>query len=132
MRFSTSGFILATFLASTTYALQCQTEAALNLNDVTNLINDLNSNNINPPESDPGFVSLTAFSNFAVQQGTAKICCENQFLFENTHFKLSDMAFAAQVVENSCGSGGGFTNIQGDSGLQLVVRVINVSENCQN
>ncbi|KAL2004847.1 hypothetical protein VTN00DRAFT_3120 [Thermoascus crustaceus] len=122
---------LLSLFTTTSWALSCRTNGFhIQLDDLHNLINDINTNNVNPPEQDPNFVPLDHLSQDTWTLGGASVCVSNDFVFENTHFKMSDVAFAANVITNACGDAGGQTNIQGDSGLTLVVWIQPAGVSC--
>lgn len=69
-------------------------------------------------------------------QGSAQFCIENDFLFEDMHIALHDVAEGAfevlqQCCQNILSCDVGSSTILGDSGLSPIVRVKNVEEECQ-
>lgn len=93
----------------------------VNGGDFSNLVNDINSDNFNPPVANP--FALNRLSSQSFTLGSAGVCVVNSFIFENTHVFLSDVASGAQSVFNSCNAQGGQTTIHGDSGLSLTLTV---------
>jgi hypothetical protein len=95
--------------------------------DVDFLISSIASNFLNPAESNPDSVLIEASHNVKFTSGSATGCVLNNFLFENTHFKLTDFANGLQELVNACNGGGGVANsaFNGDSGLSLAVVLSN-------
>ena len=79
---------------------------------------------------------LDASSSEQFVTATAQFCIENDFLFDNTHIALHDLAEGAFSVldmccQNSLSCDGGSATVLGDTGLSTIVRVKNADEDCQ-
>jgi len=79
---------------------------------------------------------LNAESSQQFVTATAQFCIENDFLFDNTHIALHDLAEGAfsvlsQCCQNTLSCDGGSATVFGDSGLSTIVRVKNAGEDCQ-
>jgi hypothetical protein len=102
--------------------------------DALSLVNATVLNNLAVPISNP--FPLNAGSSQMFFLSTAQFCIENDFLFENTHIALHDLANGAflalqQCCQNTLSCDGGSATVFGDSGLSTIVRVKNGDEECQ-
>jgi hypothetical protein len=122
--------ILTTFaalctLAPTAFAQSCFSGSQgsnVNSGDFSSLASDIANDNFNPQVANP--FALNAVSSQSFTLGSAGVCVENDFIFENTHVFLSDVASGAQSVFNQCNAQGGQTTIHGDSGLLPVPSIV--------
>lgn len=113
----------------------CDGSSSINTIDILNLAVSTNGNSFSPSESDP--FSLEANHHHSFSQGTAQICIEDDFLFENTHVALASAAQGAlSIVQQCCGNNattcaGGHTNVGGDDGLSTILTIIPSTSACK-
>ncbi|KAM0697276.1 hypothetical protein Q7P36_003347 [Cladosporium allicinum] len=114
--------------------LSCGGSSNINTGDALTLVNATVLNTFAEPSSDP--FPLDASSSEQFVTATAQFCIENDFLFDNTHIALHDLAEGAFSVldmccQNSLSCDGGSATVLGDTGLSTIVRVKNADEDCQ-
>lgn len=114
-------------------AADCYSGSNIFSNDIRGLGDLFANNNINPPVGGEG-VELKAQEVYSVSQGSAKACLYNDFLFENTHDRLADIAGGAYDIANQCCStdvcGGGVYTVTGDSGLPTRLSIVQSGQGC--
>jgi len=125
-------FILALILssaASFAAAATCtvNTQNSILTADISTAADNVANNNLNPPAANPLY--LPASSSWETTYGSALLCLKNNYLYENTHVALADIASgASDVVSQCCTVGticqGGDYTVTGDSGLTTILSVL--------
>lgn len=123
----------AASLAPVAMAADCFSGSNVSANDIRMLGDLFANNNLNPPVDSSG-VLLRAQDVFSVSQGSAKMCLYNNFLFDNTHDSLADIAGGVYDIANQCCSGdqcgGGVYTVTGDSGLTTRLQIGQSGHDC--
>ncbi|KAF9775354.1 hypothetical protein IL306_006530 [Fusarium sp. DS 682] len=102
--------------------------ATIPVDEIQKLRDQLANNDFSPPIDFP--TELKAQQQLTVHLDTAKVCVENNFLFDNTHVAQNDVVDAVQILLDECRGFGGRAQIKGDSGLNCNVLVGRVGGIC--
>ncbi|KAJ4250143.1 hypothetical protein NW762_011954 [Fusarium torreyae] len=112
--------LVITTLLGPSLAADCFRDAGQDIlsSDIEIAIDDVDSGNLNNAVFP---LELKASHFHFVNRGGAKICIENNFLFDNTHVSQADIVAAARNIRDECGRFGGTSQIHSDSGLAVDV-----------
>ncbi|CAM6116761.1 unnamed protein product [Calypogeia fissa] len=108
------------------------TQNFIRTSDIMSASNIIAMNSFNPPLADPLGFQPTQTETLTFTGTT--FCIRNDFVFESTHIKLSDITFGANDIINQCCTadicqGGRFT-ITGDTGLTVLLLVQPAGTSC--
>ncbi|KAG4267498.1 hypothetical protein FPRO04_12821 [Fusarium proliferatum] len=117
MRFTTAFALVNLF--SSSHALGCFSDRKANIaiDAVQALINNVGSNNFDPPLDFP--IEVKAQHLIGGETQGVKFCIENNFLFDNTHVAQGDIISALETIRDDCDRFGGKRQAHGDTGLPV-------------
>lgn len=100
MRFTTAFALVNLF--SSSHALGCFSDRKANIaiDAVQALINNVGSNNFDPPLDFP--IEVKAQHLIGGETQGVKFCIENNFLFDNTHVAQGDIISALEAIRDDC------------------------------
>ena len=140
IQFSTLALAL-TYSISSASAANCEDNGTFQTSDANTLVNQIQTNSI-PNATISSSVPLKAtsskrFASNAANSNTGPVfCLNNNFLFDNTHDALSDIASAASDIVSQCCTSdsctGGTFQIKGDTGLDTDLVLQIGTKECEN